>query len=252
MIALRRVLAERKTNFNLSRQPSDLETHWCGKSVPNSPPVCKETQKDLFGILLEGKPEPEPRKRLYCPPVVKAFTVPQAKKENISFLYRRVSITSCTPVLLPEKLDKMIIHMYKGCENQQTAWDDFKRKIHESEYSLISCANMVFFIHNGLIKAKGITGTASKKIKSLANEEDEIEISKVIELIDELHAKERLELYSTSPFFYSVMTPIEKCMSEMNSSTGIKYRLILSGFIFSPLLSEIGTPKDNMDFSVIF
>ena len=253
--ALRKALASGKSSFSISKQQSDLDNLWNQKPFLNSPPVHTQNDntKDLFGILMEGKQEIEPRKRLYCPPVVKAFTPPQTKKENISFLYRRVTITSNSPITVSNQLQNMVTHIYKGCDNQQVAWDNFKEKISETDYCLISCANMIFFIQKGSVKNKGITGTAERKIQTLSSGENGvIELSSIIQLIDELQMKERLELYSTTPFFYSVMTPIERRLMEMNSSSGIKYRMILSGYIFSPLLSEIGTPKDQMDFSVIF
>jgi len=220
-----------------SMKPDILEEH----SV-NSSPLSK-SPSDILGELT-SRISKSPRKKLYCPPVIEPLEAEKQKEKEIGFLFSNITCTSRFDQNIPDFLKDFVVYAYKGSENQEIAWADFKKTVNIVKECVISCANMSFFLNGDEVKCKAHTGSAQRKLDQIADDFSNISLDKVIGLIDELVSCERLSIFSSDRFHYSVVTPLIIQSSEIDSSNGKLFRISVNGYVFPSIadLIERGNP----------
>ena len=204
---------------------------------PNSSPILNPFE-NLFNIL--SKPPPKlQKKKLYCPPTLD-FSEPEIPKiEEKSFLYSTATFTSKFDPCFDDFISKSILYVFKGGENQENSWNDFKKVLHIATESIISSPNLSVLIKNGKATTKYLTGTWKKKLEFISDDLPNVELNKIIKLIDENINNEKFSFYSTDKFHYSIVTPLTIKRSQFCSEKGELYRFVFSGFMFNNLLNEI-------------
>lgn len=247
-LALRRLLGSSVQKPHVDNNKCDLSLVFeRAKSSPaasldisSSPPSHKipKQKETLFELIAKGKPQ-QPIKRLYSCPQLEIVRVEKKKSPENSFLFNNYAITTSKPIDLPEEVLKTVIFEYKGKENQQEAWDNFKMIVKTARCSIIVCANIIISFENNKITAKAITGTAQRKLDAACSTLPSMTYDEVVSLIDSMVVREKIELYSTSMFYYSSVKPLRIKRTEFESIKGKKYRITLVGLIFPYIADDI-------------
>ena len=234
---------------------NDISQIWDKSPIQKSHvQISSNSAQDIISILMRQQDElkevQSPRKRLYCPPVITQSTLsPAPKPKPQEFLYRRVCITSPEVISMPDEIQEAITYVYKGDENQEYVLNDFLKKLQKTHLGVITVVNMVLYFQNGQIQAKGITGSAQKRILSIKNEENQIDFQAAIEMVKTLVKTERIELYSTFPFHYATNIPIRISQTQFQNSKGQQlYRTVLAGTIFAFSINSILSKFNNQKF----
>ena len=251
---------------------SDLSFIWeslNSKSISRSPnPKFTNSKKEAINILsmLSTQKPQTPSKKFFCPPSMKSsFSTPQqspiSDRNKCDFLYSQLSITTEKIFQPPEKFNGIVTYVYKengvSSENQSNAWQSFKSNAKNMKCGVVVCAKYVFLFsnyNNHNVKVKAFTGTAQKKLESdfsVSIQDDGtyvISFEDALNIIDQSQEAEKLSLYSTDQFNYSIVTPFGFNHSEFESSTGSKYRIIITGFLFDFQVEELSSCQEQ--FSV--
>lgn len=247
-LALRRLLGSAVQKPNADNTKCDLylvfeRAYSSPASSPDispSPPSQKDLKRNqsLFELIAKGNKAP-PTKKLHSCPQLEIIKSEKKKQQEVSFLMNSFAVTTDKYIELPEEFGKFITFEFIGSENQQEAWEDFKSKVKDTRYSIISCANIVFSFDNGKIKAKAITGTAQRKLEAKCTKLPDITFDEILALIEPMIEKERLVLYSSEMFYYSAVKPIRIRRTEFESVKGKKYRITLVGNIFPYIAADV-------------
>lgn len=258
--ALRRSLAASNKLASIS-EAADLEEIW-NDGIPSSPilersnSIPLDFMDSLAKTTLENISN-QPRKKLHCVPQTINIQAKIFKEKPADFIYRRVTAVSDSPISIPDDYSEQFIYVYNGMDNQTEAWYSFKSKLERSKYGLIGFMNSAFFFENGEVKAKGITGSAQRRLQDLSDSLPSVSAGRVFGFIEQNLGKEKLELYLMEAFKFSVVTPLEVQSTTLTSPKGTRFRTVISGVIFAPDLNWIvnqngGPSKVNTTTSVLF
>ncbi|OHT00778.1 hypothetical protein TRFO_07756 [Tritrichomonas foetus] len=249
-----------RKNLN-STGKSDLSLIWAQAASPVKSPRSKFTtdgEKEAINILsiLESSKPSTPKKKLFCPPSMiqspsqkcsSSSSLNHEDDENQDLLFSRFSITTEKKFELPSEFQNLVTFVFKGPENQNEAWENFKRIAKSVKCGLVACATYAFIFSEGKVHAKAFTGTAQKKLEENSDKLPEFDFDKALDMIDQNQSSEKLSIYSTDQFYYSVVTPFVYNFSEFNSSSGTRYRISVSGYIFAFHIEKFMKMRKNYD-----
>lgn len=230
---------------------TDLDSIWNTMiTTPlSSPSITPKSKKDSsvdFLSSLTLQLSKTPKKTLYCPPVIETPKAKKIKTTEFEHLFTNVTFSSSEKLDLEEILDNYITFVYKGGDNQEAAWNDFKKKVANAEHSFVMTSNLrMYFTHNE-VKAKGLTITAQDQIESITCSDGSIDFEKAIDLIDNLSKSEKLSIFSSGQFHYSTITPVLTRRSEVGTSSGKSHRLTLIGYVFPDIISIVTSQYENI------
>lgn len=198
---------------------------------------------------------------------------------NSEFLYSRISITTDETFLLPDEIKEFVTYTYAPSINnrgdsefQMEAWENFKNSnSRTSRCSVVSSAIFAFLFVNEdfqtKVHVKSFTGTAQQQILQIIHQDDNeeqdsddedsnslaengfllIDYNKAIDLIESLCSKEKINIFSTDPFHYSIVMPLTFKYSEFESSQGKMFRVSLSGYIFPFQVKQLSNEKTQFN-----
>ena len=244
-------------NFPVSKKiPStptktDLASIWMktpkssSVSSPPSSPDVKPHQNILS--LLSLNVSRTPKKTLHCPPVMEVQKVKKPKIVTPDSLYSNISFTSKRVPAFADELLNRITFVFKGNENQEIAWDSFKKVYKTAKRSVVAGPNLSFYFANGKVYGKSLTSSAQRKLESLSSSLPLVDEEKAIGLIDEMSKNEKLSIFSTTCFNYGVVTPIIKKESEIGSSEGNLKRVTFVGYMFPDFCDKLDELYNNCD-----
>lgn len=224
-----------------STKKSSLASIWdISSSSPLSSPYASPTKEkknintDTVDIvsLLTGKHLKTPKKTLYCPPVIEKKEKLKPKPQDFEFMFSNITYSSKCVFNLPDSIKKYTTYVFKGGENQEIAWESFKKVCVNAKYGFIVCGNIKLYIDSGNVISKALTISANDKLESISSNLPNVELNKALDLISNLERSEKIFLYCSSPFSFSVVTPLIIKHSEMGSNSGIVYRVSLTGYMF--------------------
>ncbi|OHT07396.1 hypothetical protein TRFO_24412 [Tritrichomonas foetus] len=230
---------------------SDLSLLWAQSSSPMK--SHRESEKEAINILnmLESSKPSTPQKKLFCPPSMiqspSATSTPRKEEENLELLFSRFSITTEKKFKLSPEFHNLVTFVYKGPENQTEAWESFKSISKSIKCGVVSCATYAFIFKEGKVLAKAFTGTAQKKLEESSQKLPSFDYNRAIDLIDSNQSSEKLCIYSTEQFYYSVVTPFNYNFSEFESSGGTRYRISISGYLFGFHIDEFMKTSQNYE-----
>lgn len=231
-----------------------------------STPKSKQSEINFLNLLIATKPQ-TPTKTLYCPPQHNNLILPKSPSrlnndtESLNsneFIYSRISLTTDKTLLIPDEIKEFISYVYSPSSNRgesefhKEAWDNFKNNNSKtSRCCVVSSATFAFLFENEedsqtKVHVKSFTGTAQQQIRRIIQQDDEnseedlfedndfipIDYEKAVDLIESISSKEKINIFSTDPFHYSVVMPLTFKHSEFESSQGKMFRVLLSGYIF--------------------
>lgn len=227
-------------------------------------PKSKKSEINFLNMLAAAKPQ-TPTKKLFVPPqtnlsrqssLSRSQSNSNCESSANDILYSRISITTDQIFSIPEETKEFVSYVYaptlnnKGnSEFQNEAWENFKNNNSKSsKCSVVSSATFAFIFINEFmcqtkVHVKSFTGTARQQIMEIVNPNNDsngideasflnIDYHKAIELIESLNAKEKISIFSTDPFHYSVVTPLSFKYSEFESAQGKLFRVTLNGYMF--------------------
>ncbi|OHS98798.1 hypothetical protein TRFO_01849 [Tritrichomonas foetus] len=230
----------------------DIQLLWERANSPASSPKPKKQSKSVEAInilaLLSNNNNNKPAKKLFVPPTMQIKSEIKAKPEtSLEFLVGSLIVTTNKEFHLPDSLDGKVTYVYKGAENQIESWNDFKKNVRTAKCSVASAARFAFIFEGGKVRAKAFTGTAQKQLEELSSDLTSIQLDSALQMIDEIQATQKLSLYSTDMFYYSVVHPITLKSTEFESTTGKKYRTVLSGYLFPFEVKEVHSMDTNYE-----
>lgn len=174
-----------------------------------------------------------PKKKLCLPHITES---PKKSKFNkfpdFDILYSNVTFSYNKPFQFDDKSINILTFVFKGNENKDLAWSDFKKKLPLVKEAVVATFNVIFQFTSKGIRVKCKTQSASDKVERYTNQVPYIKEDKAIELINELINNEPISIYSTDPFRYSVIAPMFNKKSELKTKDGIVYRQTFTGSIF--------------------
>ena len=195
-------------------------------------------------------------KKLFVPPIMQVKT--EIKKideigRDEAILYSNFTVTVDNELSLSEELKNGVTFGYKGADNQLEAWNDFKKHANDTKCSVAAAARFAFIFSNGKVSAKAFTGTAQKLLKEKSKDLNDFDFQEALKLIDDIQESEKLSLYSTEQFYYSVVYPIIVKTTEFESVNGKRYRTSFSGYLFPFQIQELkDLQKDFESFKVAY
>ena len=240
-----------RMNFQVSKKPitsskkSDLASIWnpsaASLSIPSSSPLSSpiaKPQHDILSLLQLNVSRPA-KKSLYCPPVIEARKEKKEKIEVPNAIYSNITFTAnCVPEISDEIINR-ITFVYKGPENQESAWNSFKKVYKKAKHSVVASNNMSFHFNDGKVTAKASTQSAKAKLKLIATEMPYVDEEKAINLLDTLVGTERFSIFSSVCFNYSVVTPVIQKEVEMGTKEGKKHKVTFLGYMFPDFLESL-------------
>jgi hypothetical protein len=238
---------------NLTPHNSDLALLWDNFQSPSpSPPRANgESDSPTILTLLSTHASVSTPKKLSCPPCLAPVVVEKAKDTVLEFAYSSVCLSSPRPIVVPEEVLERRFFAFKGVPEQQAAaWRSFMEICKSAECALVACVNTIFFFNAGRVSATGLTGTAHRRLAQLSQRAPEIEHEVAIQVVTEWIEKERTFMYSSEPFDYSVITPLVRKNSELQSSSGKIHRVTLCGCLFAPTVAVLKERNPEADVTV--
>ncbi|EAY04710.1 hypothetical protein TVAG_059080 [Trichomonas vaginalis G3] len=239
------MMLERSKSVGFKTIPSDgsgtdLASIWGSQGLesntPPSSPVAKNSPT-MFSLLSLNTPK-SPKKSLYVPPRIDSPSPKKSRPKPVDYMYSSISLTSSQKVSFDSIYKSTTTYVYKGNENQNLAWEDFRRIVQDAEESIVATPNLVFQFKKKVVSAKALTSSAQTKLDKITDELSNIDIEKALSLIQDLSKVEKLSIYSTSPFNFSVVTPIHLKYTEVGSQLGPLHRYVFNGFIFPSTLDK--------------
>lgn len=240
----RRGLSVRTISSESSK--TDLVSIWGSSSVESSDPPSSPNVKNHSPLksspslidLLSISMTKSPKKTLYVPPRVDSPALKKVKPKVQEFMYSSIVLTSPEFHDFESFAKTSKTYVFKGMENQEYAWEDFKKVVHEAKQSIVATPNLAFHFKNNVVVGKALTSSAQNKLDKIT-ENSHIEIEKAINLLDDLSKTEKLCIYSTHMFNYSVVTPVMLKHLEMDSNKGKLHRYTLNGCVFPSFYDKI-------------
>lgn len=221
----------------ISSPPSSPRVGFSSPSIKNGSPFSKN-YPTLFSVLNQSI-QKSPKKTLYVPPRVDSPSPKKIKPKVADYMYSKIQLTSSENPVFDEIYTNSKTYVFRGTENQEYAWDDFKHVVREAKQSVVATLNLVFNFRRNTVRAKALTSSAQVKLDKISDGDMHIDIDKAIELLDDLSKSEKLCIYSTSMFNYSIVMPMKIDHTEMGSSMGTLHRNTISGFIFPYMFEGI-------------
>ncbi|EAY14356.1 hypothetical protein TVAG_026770 [Trichomonas vaginalis G3] len=229
---------------------TDLASIWNVPDTISSPIVTIKEQKlkenKLFTLLLNNTSKSS-KKMLYIPPKVESEKPKKPTAVPFQHLFTNLVFTSPKKLNIPPKIEKNLTYVFKSDSNKDLAFQDFKLKCKNASESVIICGNLMFYFHNNIAVVKAFTLSATNLIEKASNKLPMIDIDKSLLIIEEQSKVQKLQIYSTVPFHYSVITPIIFHFSEIGSAKGRLFRAKLDGYMFKFVKEEIYLANGNSD-----
>lgn len=219
---------------------SGLASIWKSSSndlftAPSSPEV---STSSILSVMCMNVPR-TPKKSLYVPPRIESPKPKKSKPKAVDYIYSSVSFTSSENPIFDDVYLKEKTFVYKGMENQEFAWSDFKRIVPQAEQSVVATSNLVFYFKKGNAYGKALTSSAQSKLDKACGDSSDISIEIAVKILDDMAKSEKFLIYSTSSFNYSTVTPIIKKYIKMGSQSGPLHRHIFSGYLFPTLIDAL-------------